>query len=141
MMLKRTVFATALNPIVGDLELDETGDLSWVGTPAQGLQGFHLEVAQRIRSRLAFFRGEWYLDARVGVPYYQRILGIKGVSDATLTAIFGQVVRRTPGVSSVESISVARNPRTRQATLRFTARLQDGFILDSRTVALFIVRS
>lgn len=141
MMWKRVVFATPENPIVGDLELDATGDIAFVGTPDQGSSGFHLEVAQRLRSRLAFFMGEWYLDARVGVPYYQRILGRKDVTDRTLSAIFGAVVRGTPGISTLDTIQVIRDRALRSAEIRFVARLADGFVLDSRNVAPFIVRA
>lgn len=132
MLLKLVETVTAENPIAGDLELSG-GDLVWT-------TDLHIQVVQRLRSRLEFFKGEWYLDAEEGTPYHQVILANKGVTDQALSAIFSTIIRECPGVSTLDEISVTRNHATRQADVAFKARLEDGYLLDSRTVPPFRVR-
>lgn len=58
------------------------------------------DVAQRLKIRLLFFFGEWFLNTNFGVPYYQDIL--KKQADETLVdAIFRTHILQTPGVNSL----------------------------------------
>ena len=38
------------------------------------------EILQRIRVRLRFFQGEWYLNINHGIPYLNNILGTKQIN-------------------------------------------------------------
>lgn len=131
-VLKLVETVTAENPIAGDLELSN-GNLVWTSD-------LFTETVQRLRARLEFFKGEWYLDATEGTPYHGVILGNKALSDRAATSIFSTIIRECPGIATLDTISITRNRATRQATVAFTARLDDGFILDSRNVPPFIVR-
>lgn len=106
----------ALDPVTGD-----------VAVPIRILKG-PLAVAQRVRCRFLFFLGEWFLDTRLGVPWYQRIL-IKGADLTSIEAIFRNVLRMTPGVASVKSMSSSLDTQLRKLRVDYEAILEDGSIL------------
>ncbi len=62
-------------------------------------------VKQRIFIHLRTFRGEWFLDLRAGVPYFDRVL-IRGANEADLFAIFNDAIQNRPGVASVDDLTV-----------------------------------
>lgn len=96
------------------------------------------EVAQAIRSRLLFFRGEWFLDPREGTPYYENILGQRARDLQVMRGIFRTVIQGTPGVAAVPVLNLSIDGN-RQATLDFEAELTEGGIIRSRDFAPFIV--
>jgi hypothetical protein len=57
-------------------------------------------VAQDVDIRLQFFLGEWFLDTRLGIPYYQQILGEKPRLGA-VASIIRKAIFTTPGVISI----------------------------------------
>ncbi len=86
-----------------------------------------LEVRQKIITRLRFFLGEWFLDTRLGFPYFERVLGVK----ATLVEaeqLFRQVILSTPGVIEVLSFTTSFDNVSRAYSLGFKARSTDGVI-------------
>ncbi len=127
-----TLKATVVNPDVGDLMLDETSGDVVLHTSLQ------LEVAQRIMVALNFFRSEWFLGLDEGTPYYQEIFK-KGVSDRTIRAVFGAVIRSAEGVAELVKLTYEVSA-TRQLTLRFEARLEDSTVLRSTDFAPFVVQ-
>lgn len=111
-----------------------TGDLVY---PVQFVSGLDA-IAQRLRARLRFFAGEWFLDTRLGIPYFDQIL-VKNPKLSVINAIFRKVLRTTPGVASVDSLSVSISNRARrEGSIDFQARLDDGLILTA-TEEPFIV--
>lgn len=119
------------NPVEGDLALS--------GGTLVFTTDFSTEVAQRIRGRLRMFLGEWFLDQRLGLPYFQRVL-VKNPSLRILRAIFGAVIQNTAGVQSVDSLTPSIDVRTRTLSLDFTCTLEDGSALRSKAYGPFIVR-
>jgi len=65
MDLKLATVIDGDNPVVHDLHLDSTGDLSWV----EGIDA----IAQHARVRLQFFLNEWFLDRREGIPFMREV--------------------------------------------------------------------
>lgn len=86
-------------------------------------------VAQRLRENISFFLGEWFLDTRQGLPYFQRILGQK--YDASLIdQIFRKAAEKTAGVSRVNSFVSSFNRQTRTLSVpTFSVTLKDGTTL------------
>lgn len=99
-----------------DLLLDANGDLV---IPVQFVSGLQA-VIQRVKIRLQMFRGEWFLNQELGVPYYQEVLGHKFDKAKTLS-IFRQPIITTPGVIELISISVTFDPHTRLMSISFRA--------------------
>lgn len=78
-------------------------------------------VRQRVRQRLLFQRGEYYLDTSDGVPYVTDIL--RHHYDEVLSqTVITSAIRSVDGVSDVSDVNLAFNPKTR--TLTYTAIVQ-----------------
>lgn len=75
-------------------------------------------LAQRLSIRLDFARGEWALDLRQGVPYFEEIL-VKNPDLIGVRAIFREVILETPGVESIDQLDLDLD--TAQRILRVTA--------------------
>jgi hypothetical protein len=52
---------------------------------------------QKVKARLHFFLGTWFLDTREGVPYYRDIL-IKNPNLNVARSLFRSVIQSVPGV-------------------------------------------
>lgn len=137
MDLKRVIGATALNPIVGDLELDETGDLVWL-RPAVSVTDYVLSVAQTLKARLRFPKNTWYLNKNEGIPYLESLME-KGVSDATWRVVCSKIMLDTPGIAVIDSLIINTNGRTRTKNLDFRTRLDTGEILTSSMGGPFVL--
>ena len=95
-------------------------------------------IAQQLRIRFHFFRGEWFLDARQGIPYLENVL-VKNPSRKLLNAIFAQVIETTPGIEKVLTFEYNLESN-RELTFTFTARLESGGIIGT-TFQPFILES
>lgn len=101
-------------------------------------------VTQRLRQRLRFFLAEWFLDARLGVPYFQRVF-VANPDLPLLTSVFRKVILRTTGVAAVERLALKFDRRTRVLLVSFEARLigdprkvvfsDEPFVLETREAA------
>ncbi len=96
----------------GDLVIDEEG-LHFVS----GLQA----VAQAIRIRILMFRGEWFMNMDIGVPYFDGILG-DSFDEATARAAITAAILDAPGVIDVRSLSVELDGATRKLVVSFVAQ-------------------
>jgi hypothetical protein len=95
----------AIDPLTGDMMLDSTGDAVTVtGREA---------IAQHLRIRLAFVLGEWHLDQREGVPYFEQIW-IVGADLTVVEEIFRTTIRTTPGIASVRTLKLDHDRQTRE---------------------------
>lgn len=103
----------ALDPATNDIEI-----------PLRILKGAPC-VIQRIRVRFRFFLGEWFLDQRLGVPYFQDIL-VKSPDPILISAVFRKVLLGTPGVLHVDAFSANLDRLTRVLTVNFQATLVDS---------------
>lgn len=106
-----------IDPLTGDLALDDTGDLVVLtGRDA---------IAQHIRVRLQFVLGEWHLDQREGIPYFEQIW----VTNPDLVAIeelFRRAIAQTPGVASVRTLSLTHDTQARTLSMSVLAVTTDG---------------
>lgn len=119
---------------IAELALDlTTGDLFFPPKIIHGAEA----VAQRVRVRFKWFLGEWFLDQRQGVPYYQDIL-IKNPDPILISFIFRRVLLSTPGVRSVASFNASLDRQSRTLTVDFEATLDDDSILTA-TAEPFII--
>lgn len=82
-------------------------------------------IAQDVRTRLRFFKGEWFLDERVGLPYYGTIL-VKNPNMAVVKSIYQKAIATTPGVESVTSLDLSLNIGTRTLRITFQAVTVEG---------------
>lgn len=93
-------------------------------------------IAQDCEVRLQFFLGEWYLDTRLGVPYYQEILGHKPTMQA-VKGIFRDAILTTPGIQSVFELEIDFEGTTRTLSVSFKAETVEGsFEFDKELILL-----
>lgn len=85
-------------------------------------------IAQKIGIRLRFFLGEWFLDERVGIPYYQQVLR-KNPNLVIVEGLFRRTIASTPGVEEITAFSFTVDAASRTATLEFSARVSSGEII------------
>jgi hypothetical protein len=118
------------NPDVNDLKI-QNGQLFLIdGDEA---------IAQHIRVRFQFFRGEWFLDVREGFPYFEEVF----VKAPNLNAVRGfarDTLLTTPGVTAINQLSVTLDSAIRQARIDFVVTLATGSILRSEDFEPFILQ-
>ena len=108
-----------------DGDLDMTNGLRF----ATGLTA----VMQGVRTRLGMFRGEWFLDLDLGVPYLERdgvtaaqaLLGQK-FNEPKARAAFRTPILATPGVLSILSVVVTFDGSTREMRVTWKANTVFG---------------
>lgn len=87
-----------------DLQTDHNGLLVLVDD--------HAQLLQKIRQRLMLFYGEWFLDVRRGVPYFENILG---AHDTTMvTAILTHEIQQELEVKNVVKVNTNFDSNTRR---------------------------
>jgi hypothetical protein len=128
--LKLALAVDANNPNIGDIYLGADSNDRLTNSLSE-------EVAQLLYTRFRFFRGEWFLDSTIGVPYYQTILGQK-VSIAIVTRILRQVVTTCPGVASLQAFNLVQQAN-RAVAVTFSCTLTDGTTLTSDSFAPFVL--
>lgn len=102
----------AENPIEGDLQLTD-GQLTLVtGDDA---------IDQHLRNRLRFFLGEWFLDTRQGLPYFQSVF-VKNPNRPAVRSAFRRTIRETPGIVAVTKLQI-NIAADRSASIDFVATL------------------
>lgn len=112
---------------MSDLKLDQNNDLD-VSTGSPVMVEDADATAQQIRIRLRMFLGEWFLDTRQGMPYFQKIVGKKR-RKALIDSIFRKAIATTPGVKSVDSLMQTFDGATRKLIISFSAAFASGQIL------------
>ncbi len=76
-------------------------------------------IAQRVKRALLLFKGEYFLDIDLGMPYYTDILGTKNSIDS-IRSIFISEIRGVEGVKDIESFDIIFNDATRVLTIKLT---------------------
>jgi hypothetical protein len=96
-------------------------------------------IAQKLTNRFQLFLGEWFLDTRVGVPWFQNILGLKNPDMASVGQLLARVITQTPGVASIQSSQLNFISTTRQLLANFVVQTQAGAVLTGGMGQPFIV--
>ncbi len=108
-----------------DLKLDTaTGDLAIENNDLVLLTDPRDSIEQHWRIRLLTFRGEWFLDQRIGIPYYRDVL-IKLPNLSLITAIFRAATVQTPGIAKVDSFNLTFEAVNRTLTIDAEGVLED----------------
>jgi hypothetical protein len=113
----------------GDLALTN-GRLSLVtGTTEKG---------QKLFNRLRLFEGEWFLDTRVGVPWFEIVL-VKSPDLEVVKRLLRRVILDTPGIVDVTELNVSFDRGERVLTYEFTALDDEGVQIEGGSGTPFIV--
>jgi hypothetical protein len=107
-----------IDPITRDLVI-EKGDFVLV----DGLDA----IRQELDIALHTFLGEWFLDTRIGMPWFQKILGEKPRLSVVLS-IFRDAILKVNGILSVTDLNAEVNAAERELTVTFRAISTEGEI-------------
>lgn len=120
-----------------DLLLDPvTHDIAWNNgalTKEYTTQPYTQTVAQRLKIRLLTFSGEYFFDTSYGVPWFQRLLGIKQTSKAAIDLIFSQKILEESGVKEIVTFNSTFSNRI--YSLTFSVRVVDGSVTDTISIS------
>lgn len=78
------------------------------------------EIAQKCRTKLQLFQGEWWLNTLAGIPWRQRILGEAGTLGETET-ILKTAILGIAGVTGILEFTGDFDKLTRRFSFRFRA--------------------
>lgn len=106
-----------------DLKLDSSGDLELINGNVSLTEGVEV-VVQNLRIRLKTFLGEWFLDQRVGLPYFQNIL-VKNPNLPVIQTILRKAILETEGMDSVTEFNFNFDTATRQLSVSFQGKTKD----------------
>ncbi len=108
-----------------DISLDATGDLL-IGDDGDLVLIEGVDATrQHLQISLQFFQGEWSLDLRIGVPYFQEILG-KGRDLNAIRAIFREAILQTEKVTAVSDLALDYDGVTRALSVSFQTQSTEG---------------
>ena len=94
------------------LLLGDNGDIVLVNGRLAFVKGASL-IRQRWGIKSSIFKGEWYLNKNLGLPYHDEIFR-KGITEKRIRELFRQLSYETEGVIRVIDINPGKvNPRTR----------------------------
>jgi hypothetical protein len=111
-----------LDPTTGDIWFSPTGQTRLTADLGE-------EVRQRLDTKYRFFLGEWFLDARLGVPYFRDVL-VKNPDMRVVRSLMERVAITDPGVDAVTQLDVTLDTQTRVLTVAFECVLIDGSVLN-----------
>ena len=109
------------------LKLDENGDIAiennsfvLIGLTASTSLD---EIEQNLKQRLRVFLGEWFLDQREGLPYFEHIL-VKAPDPVVLDTVFKRVIIGTAGVLELLSFDLNLDTTNRKLTVSFKVEIK-----------------
>lgn len=109
-------FSFLTDPSTGDLDV------------SQGLRftpDLRTYVVQRLDENLSFFAGEWFLDFREGVPYWERVIGAKP-DLAIVDTLYRRAILQTTGVGELKKMSLVFDRANRTLKPSFECATTDG---------------
>lgn len=112
-----------------NLKLDADNDLDLSTGGLELITGTD-EIVQKLVTRLQFFLGEWFLDARQGIPYFEDVL-VKNPDLVAIQGIFREAILETPGVAALLGvIETTVDSALRILSVSFTAQLESGDVVE-----------
>ncbi len=102
-----------------------TGDMDLTSKRATLIDGVDA-IAQRLRIRLGFWLGEWFLDTRQGFPFIQNVAGQKRPNMRLIERLYRRAILGCPGVSKIISFSISVVAKTRTAAIKFKVKVEGG---------------
>lgn len=100
------------------------GDLALVNGTTRVVRDAE-QAAQGIDTALDTFLGEYFLDLRIGMPYFRDVL-IKNPNPEVVRSVFRKAIKTRPGIVSVPELDVTTNASTGKMLVTFTAVYEDG---------------
>jgi hypothetical protein len=107
-----------------DLKLDSDHDLAIENDTLVLVDGIDA-IRQELDIALQFFLNEWFLDTRLGLPYYEKILGKKPRINV-IKGVFRDAILQVNGVNSIFDLNIDFSAATRILSVEFRAGTVEG---------------
>lgn len=107
-----------------DLKINDSSDVIIDGFDLQLVDGLE-QLRQNLLIRLKFFSNDWFLDTRVGIPYYEDIF-IKAPNRIRIENVLKQEILNTDGINEILDFESDFNNNFRNFTVKFTALSDQG---------------
>jgi hypothetical protein len=101
----------------GDLEIGDDGDLILI----DGIDA----IKQHLTISLQFFKGEWFLDIRIGFPYFEEVLR-KAPDLNVVRSLFREAILAVDGVLAVADLELDYDGITRGLSVSFSTQTTEG---------------
>ena len=85
-------------------------------------------IYQNIRQKLRIFKGEWFLDRTLGLPFFESILE-KNPNSAFVATLFKNIILETQGVTKLNTFTMDFEGVNRKLFVAFTATIITGEVL------------
>lgn len=110
---------------MADLLLDSTGDIDIDSNFNLRIVDGIDAIIQHLKLRLQFFRGEWFLDTRIGMPWFEEVLR-KAPDLSVVQSLVREAITTTPGVTEISEFSLDYDGVTRTLSISFRATTESG---------------
>ena len=84
-------------------------------------------IQQHLSQRLRTFLNEWFIDKRIGIPYFEHILK-KNFDPVIVDTVIKREIITTPGVLELLNFSADIDKAARTLIITFKARTSEGVI-------------
>ena len=108
----------ALNAKTHDISID-SGNLRLIDNKER--------IAQQLRITLWEWLGEWFLDARDGVPYREYIL-VKNPNMKHIRQVLSENIMKVGGVNRIDELNLKYDPKSRTLIVDFAVDTDEGQI-------------
>ena len=116
-----------------------TGDLDITAGNLTLVTDIATETAQKLSNLFGLFKGEWFGDIRIGVPYFQYVY-IQNPNLQLIGSVFEQVCRAAPGVGAVLNMELDFISRTRTLNSQITVQANDGTTIVGGVGTPFVIQ-
>lgn len=86
------------------------------------------DLAQRLKIKLLFFKGEWFLDENYGIPYFQEVF-VKGTNREAIDDRFRIAISQERDVERLLEYSSEFDPINRVFQVSATVKTTEGEII------------
>ncbi len=97
-------------------------------------------AAIKLRHRFSLFKGEWFLDSRQGIPYYD-VVFLKNPNLELIRRMLRRVILSCPPITAVQKAELFFASKERTLIFIFEATGEDGRIVKGGIGTPFIVET
>ena len=83
-------------------------------------------VTQKVRARIQWIYGEWFLQPMDGVPYFEKLLGIPNPDVPSFKAALVSQIAKTTGVKALTALTITKSTDKKTWIISFTGTIDDG---------------
>jgi hypothetical protein len=98
-----------------------------------------VSAAIKLKHRLRLVLGEWFLDTRVGVPYFDAVYGVKNPDLELIRRLIRRIILSCEPINKVEKLVLNFDKVSRTLIYYFEATAEDGRTVSGGPGEPFIV--